>query len=222
MKITKQLLTYFLIFVIVLMVIFACVFFYSFKTDYKEIVQINAKQNNIDESLIFAIIKAESKFNAKAQSKKGAIGLMQLMPNTANFVLQNCVKNNSDTYEIINSFMCGNEINNKTEFYNLKIISNKIISLLAKGQVQKNDLVNPEINIFLGVKYFKYLIDKFKNVDVAICAYNAGETNVRAWLNDEEYSCEGQTLDNIPFIETKNYLKKVKFNKKIYKKMLNY
>ena len=184
MSILKKIGIVFLVTNIIIFTIFVYMFFYSFKTDYIEVVKIASKQNNIDKSLIFAVIKAESKFNTMAESSKGAIGLMQILPSTANFVLQNNLKD------------------------------------YTKCCVEKNDLFNPEINIILGTKYLKYLIDKFKNVDVAICAYNAGETNVRAWLNDKKYSNDGKTINSIPFLETKNYLKKVNFNQKIYKKML--
>lgn len=50
---------------------------------YKEEVIKYSKEYNVDDNLIFAIIKAESNFNKNAVSNKGAKGLMQLMENTA-------------------------------------------------------------------------------------------------------------------------------------------
>ena len=50
---------------------------------YSEYVRVHARQNGIDPALLAAVIYQESKFDAGAESKSGAIGLMQLTPATA-------------------------------------------------------------------------------------------------------------------------------------------
>lgn len=50
---------------------------------YHAIVTKYAQKYRVDEKLIYAIIKTESDFNQYAISKSGAVGLMQIMPNTA-------------------------------------------------------------------------------------------------------------------------------------------
>jgi soluble lytic murein transglycosylase len=47
------------------------------------IIRRAAHQHGVDSSLVKAVIRAESDFDQKAVSKKGAQGLMQLMPETA-------------------------------------------------------------------------------------------------------------------------------------------
>jgi hypothetical protein len=53
-------------------------------TDFHRIVREKAVDYNLDPSLIKAVIQTESNWNDHAISSKGAIGLMQLMPSTAN------------------------------------------------------------------------------------------------------------------------------------------
>jgi hypothetical protein len=55
----------------------------SASTDYQDIVHQTASNYDIDPSLIKAVIQTESNWNDRAISRKGAIGLMQLMPATA-------------------------------------------------------------------------------------------------------------------------------------------
>ncbi|MBF0555028.1 MAG: lytic transglycosylase domain-containing protein [Nitrospirae bacterium] len=56
---------------------------------YEEIAHLKAAEHNIDPSLLKAVIKAESNWNSDALSPKGAMGLMQLMPGTANLLSVN-------------------------------------------------------------------------------------------------------------------------------------
>lgn len=56
--------------------------------EYREYVYIYSEKNGIDPLLTFAIMKAESNFKTNAYSSSGAIGLMQLMPSTAEEVAE--------------------------------------------------------------------------------------------------------------------------------------
>lgn len=92
--------------------------------------------------------------------------------------------------------------------------------IATKLSFENFNILNPETNINMGCFYLSYLLDYYKgNEQLALAAYNAGMGNVNKWLLDKKYSQSGETLDNIPFEETKQYIDKIERNKKIYIKL---
>lgn len=49
---------------------------------YTEYVETYAQAYDLDPALVYAVIRSESNFNADAKSRSGALGLMQMMPDT--------------------------------------------------------------------------------------------------------------------------------------------
>ena len=84
-------------------------------------------------------------------------------------------------------------------------------------EYSKEDLTNPEINIKLGTKYFSILYETYKNIPIALTAYNAGSGNVDKWLAEKTISADGSDIENIPFRETNNYVRKILRDYEIYK-----
>jgi soluble lytic murein transglycosylase-like protein len=94
-------------------------------TPYAEIIARAAEAHGVNPMLVSALIKVESGYRPRARSRKGAMGLMQLMPSTAR------------EYQVRNPF-------------------------------------DPKANIEAGIKHLKTLIDRFRGVELALAAYNAG------------------------------------------------
>lgn len=79
-----------------LFVLFLILMFYNTKwlgrllypIPYKQDIQISAQNYEVDPFLIAAIIRVETNFNPDKTSRKGAVGLMQLMPETAEWIVE--------------------------------------------------------------------------------------------------------------------------------------
>ena len=99
-----------------------------------KLIREESQNYGLDPFLILAIIQVESEFFPRAVSPKGAMGLMQIMPETAEF----------------------------------------IAGELGVSIDGIKSLYNPFINVRLGVYYLSMLIDRFKSVEWALHAYNAG------------------------------------------------
>ncbi len=160
----------FLTFSLIFLTIFGVDCFYGivFPVKFEAEISAASQEFGVEKAVIFSVINVESHFNPEAVSSKGAVGLMQVMPTTAQ-TLQ-----------------------------------------------EQADLKDPKENIFVGTKYLAKLVSRFENLETALCAYNAGPTNVSKWLQNKDYSEDGKTLKKIPFEETRNYIQKFRKNLKYY------
>ena len=64
----------------------SCYYSYFYPLEYVEAISANSKLYNVEPELIASIINVESSYNPQAQSNKGAVGLMQVLPTTAEWV----------------------------------------------------------------------------------------------------------------------------------------
>ncbi len=149
-------------------------YFYPMK--FKEEITYYGESYGVQPAVIASVANVESGFVEDAVSNKGAVGIMQLMPSTAEWVAS-------------------------------KIGEEYRRELLLEG----------EYNIKIASYYISYLLTIFGDTKTALCAYNAGQGNVKKWLTKEEYSPDGVSLSKIPFEETRNYINKVEKNYRYYK-----
>ncbi len=146
---------------------------------YQEIISIYSEKYGVDENLIFALIKSESNFNKEAISNKNAIGLMQIMEDTA------------------------------------KDIAKGDIEQITQGNT-KEELLKVENNIQIGTKYLSILLERYENKEVALAAYNAGIGTIDKWIEKGIIKRDGTDIENIPYKETNNYVRKILRDYKIY------
>ena len=70
-------------------------------------------------------------------------------------------------------------------------------------------LYNARSNILLGSYYLRRLLDRFGSIPLALASYNGGEDMVREWLKKRKYATVDEFIEDIPYDETRNYVKKV-------------
>ncbi len=140
-------------------------------------INISGEKLEVDPFLIASIIREESYYNEFARSRTGAIGLMQLMPQTANYMLNKVNASNTADIEDIRT------------------------------------------NLYLGSNYLKYLKDKFNNDLYVVAAYNGGEGAIGKWIKNFSGDDYDEFIEDIPYDETRNYVKKVFRTYQMYKKI---
>lgn len=151
-----------------------------YPTKYLTYVEKYAEENELDKYMIYAIIKAESNFDPNVKSQSDAIGLMQLLQETA--------KERSKAVD--------------------------------EEDITEENLYEPETNIKLGTSYYAYLLKYYNGNNVlALTAYNAGIGNVDTWIKTGVIKQDGSDIENIPYKETNNYVRKILRDYQMYIKL---
>ena len=112
-----------------------------------EILEYSSK-NKIDPFLVAAVIKNESGFDTEAVSHAGAVGLMQIMPETGEWIAAQ-----------------------------------------------------------MGLDHFE--LEALRNWVLMMIAYNAGRGNTRAWMQENGWNYDFNRIEDIPYPDTREYVKKV-------------
>jgi soluble lytic murein transglycosylase len=79
-------------------------------------------------------------------------------------------------------------------------------------------LFHPEINIHMGAAYFADLQRRYGDLQLSLVAYNAGPTRARRWRERPSYAVDPELfVERIPFTETRNYVRGVQRQLRIYR-----
>ncbi len=99
---------------------------------------------------------------------------------------------------------------------------NRIAEILGDKGFTPNQLLDPESAIKIGTKYLQRLNRKFNQaLPLVAASYNAGPHRVKNWLQQFGNLETDEFIEHIPFLETRNYVKKVIANSYIYSELYN-
>lgn len=86
----------------------------------------------------------------------------------------------------------------------------KISRLLGEKDFKADSLLTPEGAIKYGSRYLSRLLDQNNQlIPLAAAAYNGGPHRVQNWLSSFGFLDMDEFIEHIPFLETRNYVKKV-------------
>jgi soluble lytic murein transglycosylase len=81
-------------------------------------------------------------------------------------------------------------------------------------------LYTPAVNLQLGTRYFKDMVDKYNGqFEYALAAYNAGTDRVGDWLGQGHYRDPQEFVESIPFTETREYVQAILRNANVYRQL---
>ncbi len=83
---------------------------------------------------------------------------------------------------------------------------------------ERENLYNPYLNIKFGTWYLEQMGKAFDyNLIVMLAAYNGGQGNISSWIREGRWNGSETSINDIPFPETRQYVKKVMRTYRRYK-----
>ena len=162
-----------------------------FPKSYTDEVLRYSDKVGIDPDYILSIIRQESVFNPRARSPVGASGLMQLMPQTAKLEAASLRKD---------------------------YLSVEGKKAMTREALNKGRLFDADVNLALGVHHVHRLMQRYRNPVLVLAAYNANPRAADRWLTKLSGADPLLFIENIPYKETRAYVKLVLRNYFYYKR----
>lgn len=146
---------------------------------YLEPIASWSEERDLNPLLVTALIRQESRFMSDIKSSAGAVGLMQVMPDTGTWIAE-------------------------------------------KIKLKEFELTDPDDNIKLGTWYLDYTHEEYDgNSMLAVASYNAGPGAVGGWVAKSGVGDPDRFVENIPYSETRGYVKSVFENYWNYLRLYN-
>jgi peptidoglycan lytic transglycosylase len=83
-----------------------------------------------------------------------------------------------------------------------------------------SQLYTPTVNLELGTRYFRGMVDQFGgSFEQALAAYNAGTDRVEEWMGQGKYRDMAEFVESIPFTETREYVQAIMRNASVYRQL---
>ncbi len=156
---------------------------------YQPVIQAAAADSHVDPLLVASVIRTESKFRTEEVSHAGAIGLMQLMPSSAQWIAQQMQAEGS-----------------------LPLTEDIQAVKINLAQPEVNIRLGSWYIHYLEERFNN-------NQVAAIAAYNAGPKRVSQWLADGTWNGKLKTISDIPVGETRHFVDRVFYNYTLYQKI---
>ncbi len=92
----------------------------------------------------------------------------------------------------------------------MQVMPKTASSVTNNHDINRNSMFDPELNISIGSKFFSDLLKRFDgNIIYAIASYNAGPNAVTKWVKERSAFDLDEFVEDIPYKETRDYVKKV-------------
>jgi soluble lytic murein transglycosylase len=143
-----------------------------------------------------------------------------------NTIQAESAKNNLDPYLVASLIRQESEfdptaISNKSAYglmQLLPVVGSSMARQEGIAHFQTFQLLDPDMNIRLGTRYLRQMLDKFGGVqEYALAAYNAGDSRVADWQAAGPYSGIDEFVESIPFTQTREYVEAILRNEETYR-----
>lgn len=96
----------------------------------------------------------------------------------------------------------------------------RVAAEIGRTVDDESELTNPQLNITLGTAYLRSLNDRFgDDILKALAAYNGGETAVERWQRQFGALAPDEFVESITYRETRDYVKRVAGNYRVYREL---